>query len=176
MWQPGGAYNKAVCSHPASNPNVCFGGHRFAEHLFAGNMSEENMRTVRIFLSIAVLANWALVMWHLYLVVAMHQGTTTALALRIGIQTSALTFGGLALLWTLYQKIGSILLIVVLALGLILGSLEHFFVAGPYNVFDVTRDVGIGQWVIPFVVSCALLLIAELAGLWAAGRVLLARS
>jgi len=129
-----------------------------------------------MFLSIAVLANWALAIWHLYLVVAMRQGTTAALALRIGILTSVLTFAGLALLWTLHQKIGSVLLIAVLALGLVMGSLEHFFVAGPYNVFDVTRDVGVGQWVIPFVVSCALLLIAELAGLWAAGRVLLTSS
>lgn len=134
------------------------------------------MRTVRTFLSIAVLANLALAIWHLYLVVAMRQGTTQLLALRIGILASVLTFGGLALLWTRYQKIGSLLLVAVLALGLVTGDLEHFFVAGPYNVFDVARDVGIGQWVIPFVVSCALLLIAELAGLWAAGRVLLARS
>lgn len=42
---------------------------------------EENMRTVRIFLSIAVLANLARAIWHLYLVVAMRQGTTQLLAL-----------------------------------------------------------------------------------------------
>lgn len=38
-----------------------------------------------------------------------------------------------------------------------MGCLEHFFVAGPYNVFDV----GSGHWVLPFDISVALLVVVQ---------------
>jgi hypothetical protein len=134
------------------------------------------MRNIRSILLIAAFGNLALTLWHLYLAVEMHQGTTGSVAERIAIQTCALTLVGVALLGTRFRRIGSLVLIVVLALGFVMGSLEHFFVAGPYNVFDVNNDAGITQWVIPFDISCALLVVAEVAGLWAAARVFMARA
>jgi hypothetical protein len=134
------------------------------------------MRNAKNILLIAVFANLALTLWHLYLAVEMHQGTTGTLAERIAIQTCALTLVGVALLAARYRRIGSLVLIVVLALGFVMGSLEHFFVAGPYNVFDVNDDAGVAGWIIPFDVSCALLLVTEVAGLWAAARMLVARA
>lgn len=56
--------------------------------------------------------------------------------------------------------------------GLVIGSLEHFVVAGPNNVFDA----GHSGCVIPFDVSVALLVALQIAGLWSAGRILVARS
>lgn len=94
------------------------------------------MRKVKVFLSIAALANLAVTLWHLYLTVEMHPGLLGTTPVRIALQTGTLTIVGLVLLWTRYPKIGSLVLIVVLALGFVMGCLEHFFVAGPYNVFD----------------------------------------
>lgn len=130
------------------------------------------MRNIKLFLSVAALANLAAVLWHLYLAVEMHPGFLGAAPSQIAIQTSAITLIGLALLWTRYPKIGSLVLIVVLALGLVMGCLEHFFVAGPYNVFDV----GSGRWLLPFDTSVALLLVFQIAGLSAAGRILATRA
>ena len=47
-----------------------------------------------------------------------------------------------------------------------------FVVAGPNNVFDA----GYSGWAILFDVSVALLMALQIAGLWSAGRILLARS
>jgi hypothetical protein len=128
------------------------------------------MRNVRVFLSTAALANLSVTLWHLYLAVEMHPGVLGTAPVRIAIQTGALTLVGVALLWTRYPKIGSLVLLVVLALGFVMGCLEHFFVAGPYNVFDV----GSGHWVLPFDISVALLAVFQVAGLSAAVRMLAA--
>ncbi len=130
------------------------------------------MRNVRVFLSFAALGNFALTLWHLHLAVEMHPGLLGTAPVRIAIQTGALTLVGLALIWTRYLKIGSLVLIVVLALGCFMGCLEHFFVPGPYNVFDV----GNGHWVLPFDISVALLLVDQVAGLSAAIRMLVAHA
>jgi hypothetical protein len=134
--------------------------------------AEKTMRNIRVFLVIAALANLAATYWHLYLAVEMHPGMLGAMAPRIAIQASLFTLGGLALLWTRFRKIGSAVLILLLAVGFVIGSLEHFFAAGPYNVFDV----GSGRWVLAFDTSVALLVIFQIAGMTAAGRLLLARS
>jgi len=129
------------------------------------------MKNVRVLLSIAAVANLAITLWHLYLAVEMHPGLLGTAPVRIAIQAGALTLVGVALLWTRYPKIGSLVLIVVLAFGFVMGCLEHFFVAGPYNVFDV----GSGHWVLPFDVSVALLVLVQVAGLSVAGRLLAGR-
>lgn len=85
------------------------------------------MRKVKVFLSIAALANLAVTLWHLYLTVEMHPGLLGTTPVRIALQTGTLTIVGLVLLWTRYPKIGSLVLIVVLALGFVMGCLEHFF-------------------------------------------------
>ena len=130
------------------------------------------MRNVKVFLSTTALANLAVVLWHLYLAVQMHPGLLGTAPVRIAILTGGLTLVGVALVWTRYPKIGSLVLIVVLALGFVMGCLEHFFVAGPYNVFDV----GSGHWVLPFDITVALLVVFQVAGLSAGVRILAART
>ena len=102
----------------------------------------------------------------------MHPGLLGTAPMRIASLTGTLTLLGVALLWTRYPKTGALVLIVVLALGFFMGCLEHFFVAGPYNVFDV----GSGHWVLPFDITVALLVVFQVAGLSAAVRMLAARS
>lgn len=130
------------------------------------------MKNIRGFLTIAALVNWAAALWHLYLAVEMHPGMLAAAAPRIALLTSVCTLTGLVVLWTRFRKIGSALLLALLACGLVIGSLEHFLFPGPYNVFDV----GVGQWVVPFDTTVALLVVAQVAGLAAASRLLVVRS
>lgn len=130
------------------------------------------MNRVKVLASIAALANYAAVIWHLYLVAKLQPASPIADAVRIATFAGALTFAGLALLWARWRKIGSLVLAVMFATGLVLGCLEHFLVAGPNNVFDV----GDGDWTVLFKISVAILIVFEVAGLSVTGRMLLARS
>ena len=141
-------------------------------HRPSGLSLEMAMKNIKVLLSLVALANLGVTLWHLYLAVEMHPGLLGTAPVRIAIQTGALTLVGVVLLWTRYPKVGSLVLIVVLALGLVMGCLEHFFVAGPYNVFDV----GSGRWLLPFDSSVALLVLVQIAGLYVAVRMLAARS
>lgn len=53
------------------------------------------------------------------------------------------------------------MLVVVFGMGLVIGSLEHFFIYGPNNVFDA----GLGVVAFLFRISVALLVALEIAGL-----------
>jgi hypothetical protein len=64
---------------------------------------------------------------------------------------------------------GSLVLVVVFAIGLVIGSLEHFFIPGPNNVFDA----GVGGVAFLFRISVALLVALEIAGLWGAARLII---
>ncbi|MGH7224634.1 MAG: hypothetical protein ACRELF_15530 [Gemmataceae bacterium] len=114
------------------------------------------------------LGNYAAVVWHLYLVAKLQPAAPIAESIRIATIAGTLTLVGLTLLWLRWHKIGSLVLTLVFAIGLVIGSLEHFFVAGPYNVFDV----GYGDWTLPFKISVAILVVLEVAGLAAVGRML----
>ncbi len=127
---------------------------------------------MRAFVSAAAVANFAVTLWHLYLAEKLNPALAPAESVRIAAFAGVLTLVGVALLWMQRQKIGSFILIGVFAVGLVIGSSEHFFVAGPNNVFDV----GTGDWTVPFKISVAILLLLEVAGLSAAGRVLTTRA
>jgi hypothetical protein len=127
---------------------------------------------MRAFASVAALANFGVTLWHLYLVEKLYPASPVSESVRIAAFAGALTLAGVALLWTQRRKLGSLVLVAVFALGLSIGSYEHFFVSGPNNVFDV----GDGDWALPFRISVAILVLLEVAGLSAAGRILAARS
>ena len=135
-------------------------------------MMENRKRGFLIKVSIIALANLAVTLLHLYLAGVLNPALTIASSVRIGAQTGALTLAGVGLLWTRAKKIGSFVLMIVFAIGFVIGSLEHFFIAGPNNVFDA----GHSGWAILFDISVALLVALEIAGLWSAGRILIARS
>jgi hypothetical protein len=60
------------------------------------------------------------------------------------------------------QRIGLLVLVVVFAMRLVIGSSEHFFVAGPTNVFDV----GSSDWALPFKLNVVILVLLEVTGRW----------
>ena len=131
-----------------------------------------NMSNMKAFVSTVALANLAVTISHLYLAGKLNPTLSVTGSMRIGAFAVALTLVGLGLLWMRRKMIGSFVLIIVFAIGLVIGSLEHFFVAGPNNVFDG----GYGGWAILFDVTVALLVALEIAGLWSAGRILVSRS
>lgn len=130
------------------------------------------MKNLKIFVSVAAVANFAVTVWHLYLAEQLNPAVPTSESVRIGLFAGMLTLAGVALAWTRRPRIGSLVLIVMFAIGLVIGSWEHFFAAGPNNVFDV----GSSDLALPFKVSVAMLVFLELAGLSAAGCMLVARS
>lgn len=130
------------------------------------------MRNLRVLLSVAAVANYAVTVWHTYLAVKVNPALPVAEAVRIVTFAGALTLAGVGLLWTRRPKIGSLVLVAVFVIGLAIGGAEHFVVSGPNNVFDV----GAGDWALLFKVSVWILLLVEVAGLSVAGRMLAARS
>jgi hypothetical protein len=72
------------------------------------------------------------------------------------------------LLWAQRRLVGSLVLLVVFSIGLVIGSLEHFFISGPNNVFDA----GFSGVAFLFRISVALLVVLEIAGLWGAARLI----
>lgn len=128
------------------------------------------MRNLVAFTAIVALANLGISIWHLRLAADLNPALTFAQAARIGGLTTTLTLAGVILLWAQRKLLGSLVLAVVLAIGLVIGSLEHFFTPGPNNVFDA----GAGTVAFLFRFNVALLVILEIAGLW--GCALLMRS
>lgn len=85
------------------------------------------------------------------------------MAARIGAKTAVLTLAGVILLWAQHRLAESVVLVMVFEIGLVVGSLEHFFIPGPNNVFDA----GHGGVAFLFRMNGALLIGLEIAGLWA---------
>ncbi len=127
---------------------------------------------MKAFVSIIALTNLAVTVLHLFLAGKLNPALTVASSVRIGASAAALTLAGVGLLWTRLKRIGSFILIIGFAIGLVIGSIEHFLIAGPNNVFDA----GYSGWTILFDVSVAVLVALQIAGLWSAGRILVARS
>lgn len=127
---------------------------------------------MRAIISVVAVANYAVTIWHLYLAQKLNPALPTGELIRIATFAGVLTLAGVALVWTQRPKLGSLVLVVVFAIGLIQGTAEHFIIPGPNNVFDVSP----GPWAIPFTITVALLPVLEIAGLLAAGRALMKRA
>lgn len=123
------------------------------------------------FTAIVALGNLGVTIWHLRLAAELNPALSFAQAARIGAQAGVLTLVGVSLLWPQYRLAtlaGSLLLMAVFAVGLVIGSLEHFFIPGPNNVFDA----GTGNVAFLFRINVALLVALEIAGLWGAARLI----
>jgi hypothetical protein len=126
------------------------------------------MNNLAGFTAIVALGNLGVTIWHLRLASELNPALSSAEAVRIGALTVVLTLGGVILLRAQRTLAGSLVLVVVFAIGLVIGSLEHFFIPGPNNVFDA----GAGGVAFLFRISVALLVALEIAGLWGAARLI----
>lgn len=120
----------------------------------------------------AVAANFALVLWHLFLLPRVYPPgpsfNVPTLAAGVGIGSLL----GVLLLWTRLRRVAGWLLMALLAVGLVTGGSEHFIVPGPFNVFTVMPS----GWTAQFDASAVLLAIIEFVGIWLAFGVARARS
>lgn len=128
----------------------------------------QDIKNLAMFTAIVALGNLGVAIWHLRLAGELNPELTFAVAERIGVLTTVLTLIGVILLWAKRSIIGSLVLVVVFGIGLVIGSLEHFFIPGPNNVFDA----GLGVVALLFRINVALLVALEIAGLWGAGRLI----
>ncbi len=126
------------------------------------------MKNLAGFIAIVALGNLGVTIWHLRLASELNPALSFAEAARIGALTVVLTLGGVSLLWAQRRLAGALVLVVVFAIGLVIGSLEHFFIAGPNNVFDA----GVSSVAFLFRINVALLVALEIAGLWGAARLI----
>jgi hypothetical protein len=126
------------------------------------------MRNLAAFTAIVALGNLGFTIWHLRLAGELNPALSFAQAARIGALTVVLTLGGVILLWAQRRLAGSLVLVIVFAIGLVIGSLEHFFIPGPNNVFDA----GVGGVAFLFRINVALLVVLQIAGLWGAARLI----
>jgi hypothetical protein len=126
------------------------------------------MKNLAAFTAIVALSNLAVTIWHLRLAGELNPALSFAEAARIGAITVVLTLGGVGLLWAQRRVVGSLLLVAVFAIGLVIGSLEHFFIPGPNNVFDA----GVGSVAFLFRFNVALLVSLEIAGMWGTARLI----
>lgn len=133
----------------------------------SGKLIKE-MRNLAAFIAIVALGNLGLTIWHLHLAGELNPALSFAQAARIGALTAVLTLGGVSLLWAQRRLAGSLVLVAVFAIGLVIGSLEHFFIPGPNNVFDA----GGGGVAFLFRISVVLLVALQIAGLWGVARLI----
>jgi hypothetical protein len=126
------------------------------------------MRNLAAFIAIVALGNLGVTIWHLRLASDLNPALSFAEAARIAAVAVLLTLGGVSLLWAQRRLAGSLVLVLVFAIGLVIGSLEHFFIPGPNNVFEA----GAGGVAFLFRFSVALLVALEIAGLWGAARLI----
>ena len=126
------------------------------------------MRNLAAFTAIIALGNLGVTIWHLRLASELNPALSFAEAARIGALAAVLTLGGVSLFWAQRRLAGSLVLVFVFAIGLVIGSLEHFFIPGPNNVFDA----GVGGVAFLFRFNVALLVALEITGLWGAARLI----
>jgi hypothetical protein len=126
------------------------------------------MKNLAVFTAFVALVNLGVTIWHLRLASELNPALSFAQAARIGALTVVLTLAGVGLLWAKRRLAGSLVLVVVFAIGLVIGSMEHFFIPGPNNVFDA----GAGSVAFLFRINVALLVALEIAGLWGAARLI----
>jgi hypothetical protein len=126
------------------------------------------MKNLAGFLAIIAFGNLGITIWHLRLASDLNPALSFAEAARIAALTVVLTLSGVILLWAHRKLAGSLVLVAVFATGLVIGSLEHFFVPGPNNVFDA----GVGAVAFLFRFNVALLVALQIAGLYGAARLI----
>ncbi len=122
------------------------------------------MNSTARYATFVVLAHAGVVFWHLVLVAKITPGLTEFQVLAATTAINLVPAIALVLLWTHSPRLGGLLLLLPLAVGLVIGGEEHFVTPGPLNVFHMAAT----PWVLPFQVTAVLLLVLEVFGCWIA--------
>jgi len=91
-----------------------------------GKLIFREMRNLAAFTAIVALGNLGVTIWHLRLASELNPALSFAEAARISALTMVLTLGGVSLLWAQRRLAGSLVLVVVFAIGLVVGASSIF--------------------------------------------------
>jgi hypothetical protein len=130
------------------------------------------MRRLPLYGTLALLANFALVLWHLEALGARHPEMARAPLLLLGGGVAAVSLVLAALLWSRGRGLAAWMLAVFFAATASIGLYEHFLKPGPDNVLTM---VG-GPASPPFQASATLLVLVEALGCAIALRGIAARA
>jgi hypothetical protein len=108
-----------------------------------------------------VLGHFAVVIWHLLLLVKV-QPTTPRIALLLLILINLLPVSALVAFAKGHHKLAGGLIVLPFGVALAIGSYTHFLSAGTDNVFQMPP----GELRLPFQVSAVLLAVLEALGCW----------
>jgi len=102
------------------------------------------------------------VIWHLLILARLHSALGNDQLLLIASLVNLILVTAAILLWTRFRKIAGWLLLVSLAIGLLIGTYEHFLSPSPDNVFRMME----GKWVLQFRITAVLLVAIQTLGCW----------
>jgi hypothetical protein len=118
-----------------------------------------------LFAAFIVLGHFAVVIWHLFLLVKVQPGTPR-IALVLLVAINLLPIVGLVAFAKGHHKLAGGLIVVPFGVALAIGGYTHFLSAGADNVFQMPP----GELRLPFQVSAMLLAVLEAVGCWIALR------
>jgi len=122
--------------------------------------------TGSVFVTAMVSGNFAVALWHLYILQHLHSTESGGEIFRLGVVVGSVSLFVILLIWTRFYKVGAWISAGLLLIGLTIGGYEHFLSVNPNNVFIMPR----GNWTLSFQVSVVLLVVVELLGIWASVR------
>ncbi len=113
-----------------------------------------------LFLGTAVvLSHFAVVIWHLFLLVKLQSGTPT-IALVFLIAINLIPVIGMVVFCRGHPKMAGWMVFVPLGVAFIIGTYAHFLSSGTDNVFRMPP----GEWRLSFQITALLLAVLELLG------------
>lgn len=113
-----------------------------------------------------VFAHYAVVIWHVALLVKVQPGFPR-LAILLLLLINLFPIAGPLVFAKGFPKLAASLIIIPLGIALAIGGYNHFLSAGSDNVLRMAAS----EWRFPFQVSAALLAVLEAAGCWVGFRI-----
>jgi len=108
-----------------------------------------------------VLSHFAVVIWHLFLLLKLQPGTA-GLALVFLIIVNLIPVIGMVAFQRGRPKLAGVMIVVPLGVALVIGIYAHYLSAGTDNVFRMPP----AEWRLPFQISALLLTVLEALGCW----------
>ncbi len=115
--------------------------------------------------TLIVLAHFAIVIWHLVLLMKVQPGMPTA-ALLLLVLINLIPAAGLILFVKGFHKTAASMIMAPLGVALVIGFYRHFLSAGTDNVLHMPA----GKLTLAFQISAMVLAVLEAAGCWIAAR------
>ncbi len=120
-----------------------------------------SFRTLFFFGTAVVLSHFAVVIWHLFLLLKL-QPNTPGLALVLLVVVNLIPVMGMVAFRSGHPKLSGSMLVVPLGVALVIGIFAHFLSGGTDNVFRMPP----GDWRLSFQITAVSLTVLEALGCW----------